>query len=265
MLCALLDIPLRNAESEVEYMSYADPNPYRATALMDPTAAMATESERTIFLRRTYSHLGAAVFVFMALELMIFTLVPQPQLMALSQWMLSGWNWLLVLGAFMVVSMIADRWARASTSLAMQYAGLSLYVVCEAVVFVPLLLLAANLGRAQGENIIATAGVMTAVVFGGLTLMVFVTRADFSWLGRYLGLAMFAALGFVVCAVLFDMHVGDWFSGVMVALASGYILYYTSNILHHYRVTQYVAAALALFAAVALLFWYLLQLFMNRD
>jgi FtsH-binding integral membrane protein len=35
--------------------------------------------------------------------------------------------------------------------------------------------------------------------------------------------------------------------------------------LHHYRTDQYVAAALALFASVALLFWYVLQLFMNRD
>jgi FtsH-binding integral membrane protein len=36
--------------------------------------------------------------------------------------------------------------------------------------------------------------------------------------------------------------------------------------LHHYRTDQHVAAALALFASVALLFWYVLQLFWaNRD
>jgi FtsH-binding integral membrane protein len=49
----------------------------------------------------------------------------------------------------------------------------------------------------------------------------------------------------------------------MVVLASGYILYHTSNVLHHYGTEQYVAAALALFASVALLFWYVLQLFMS--
>ena len=52
---------------------------------------------------------------------------------------------------------------------------------------------------------------------------------------------------------------------VMVVLASGYILYYTSNVLHQYRTDQYVAAALALFASVALLFWYVMQIFMRRD
>jgi uncharacterized protein len=50
---------------------------------------------------------------------------------------------------------------------------------------------------------------------------------------------------------------------VMIALASGYILYDTSNVMHRYRTDQYVAAALALFASVALLFWYILRLMMS--
>jgi FtsH-binding integral membrane protein len=46
----------------------------------------------------------------------------------------------------------------------------------------------------------------------------------------------------------------------MIAYAAGAILYNTSNVLHHYRPDQHVAASLALFASVALLFWYVLQL-----
>ena len=38
-------------------------------------------------------------------------------------------------------------------------------------------------------------------------------------------------------------------------MAAGYILYDTSNVLHHYRTDQHVAASLALFASVALLFY----------
>ncbi len=38
----------------------------------------------------------------------------------------------------------------------------------------------------------------------------------------------------------------------MVVFASGYILYDTSNVLHHYRTEQYVAASLALFASVGI-------------
>ncbi len=245
-------------------MSYADQNPYAVMGMSD-VAAAAGEADRTTFIRRTYTHLAGAVFAFMAIELVIFNMVPQDQLVRLTQWMLGGWHWLLVLGAFMVVSMVADRWARSATSIGMQYAGLGLYVACEAVIFIPILLLAEGVGRAHGENIIATAGVMTLVVFGGLTVLVFATRADFSWLGRYLGLAGIVVLAFIVSSIFFDLQLGNLFAGLMVAFAAGYILYYTSNIVHHYRLDQYVAASLALFASVALLFWYILQLLMNRD
>ena len=54
----------------------------------------------------------------------------------------------------------------------------------------------------------------------------------------------------------------EW-RGAMIGFASMYILYETSNVLHRYRTDQYVAAALALFAAVALLFWYILRLLME--
>lgn len=70
-------------------------------------------------------------------------------------------------------------------------------------------------------------------------------------------------MGLIVCAILFGFNLGVLFSGVMVGLAAGYILYDTSNVMHHYRTDQYVAASLALFASVALLFWYVLRLVMS--
>ena len=72
-------------------------------------------------------------------------------------------------------------------------------------------------------------------------------------------------MGFIVVGILFQFALGPIFTYAMIALACGYILYDTSNVLHHYRIGQHVVAALALFASVALLFWYILQLFMNRD
>ena len=46
------------------------------------------------------------------------------------------------------------------------------------------------------------------------------------------------------------------------ALAGARILYDTSNVLHHYRTDQHVAAALELFSSVALLFWYVMRIFL---
>jgi FtsH-binding integral membrane protein len=74
-------------------------------------------------------------------------------------------------------------------------------------------------------------------------------------------------MGLIVCSILFSFNLGIIFSGAMVILACGYILFYTSNIMHHYGTEQYVAAALALFASVALLFYYILRVVMafGRD
>ena len=57
--------------------------------------------------------------------------------------MTSGFGWLVTLGLFIVVSWIADKWARSDASQGMQYLGLGLYVVAEAIIFLPLLFIAA--------------------------------------------------------------------------------------------------------------------------
>lgn len=242
-------------------MSYTqDDNPYQVSQFGSyaPLAFEAETSERTAFIRRTYLHLAAAVAGFAGIEALIFTLAGDV-LPGLVGTMLSGWNFLIVLGAFMLVSMVANKWAHSNVSVGVQYLGLSLYVAAEAVIFVPLLYLAQN----YAPGAIPSAAILTGVIFGGLTLAVLITRTDFSFLRMYLTLAGFAALGFIVCSILFQLNIlGVLFSTAMIALAAGYILYYTSNVLHHYRTDQHVAAALALFSAVALLFWYVLRLFM---
>ena len=99
-------------------------------------------------------------------------------------------------------------------------------------------------------------------------LIVMLSGADFSFLRTALALGGFVALGVIVCSMIFQFTLGLVFIAALITLASGYILYDTSNVLHHYRIGQHVAAALALFASVALLFWYMIQLVMalnSRD
>jgi FtsH-binding integral membrane protein len=232
------------------------PNPYaspRAVAV----AAAAPAADRAAFLQRTYAHLLGAVTAFVALE---WLLLQAPGIDGVVRTMLGGrFSWLIVLGAFMAVSWIADRWARSATSPAMQYLGLSLFVVAEAVIFLPLLYVAANFA---GPLTIPVAGGMTLFVFGALTGIVFVWKADFSFLRGFLAIGGLVAMGVIVASILFGFNLGILFSAVMVVFASGAILYDTSNVLHHYRTDQHVSASLALFASVALLFWYLLRIVM---
>lgn len=223
-------------------------------------AAQATVEDRSAFLLRTYAHLAAAIFALVFVE--AFLLVSGIGDMIAGAVLGRGrLTWLLVLGAFMAASWVADRWARSDTSAAKQYAGLGLYVVAEAVILVPMLYIAAAVG---GVGIIGTAALTTLILFGGLTGVVLITRKDFSFLRGVLMLGGFAALGLIVVSAIVGFTLGNLFCWAMIALAAGYVLYDTSNVLHHYRTDQHVAAALALFAAVALMFWYVLRLLSSR-
>jgi FtsH-binding integral membrane protein len=164
----------------------------------------------------------------------------------------------------MAAGWVAQAWASSSTSTALQYLGLGLYVVAWAVIFLPLMIMANYLD----PKVIPSAGIMTLAVFGGLTLAVFVTRKDFSFMGPVLSIASLIALGVIVASLVVGFSLGLLFCFAMVALISGYILYDTSNVMLRYRPDQHVAAALTLFADVAILFWYIVQILLlsrSRD
>ncbi len=236
-------------------MSYAD-NPYQSP--LGAFTAQAAADERSDFITKTYLHLAGAIGLFVILEAILLAM---PGVEGLVQMMFgTRYGWLVVLGLFMFVSYVAENWAQSAVSPGKQYMGLGLYVVAEAVIFVPLLYVV----RMVDPGIIPTAGGTTLALFGGLTAIVFITRKDFSFLRTVLLFGGLAALGLIVVAVLFQFNLGPIFTYAMIALACGYILYHTSNVLHHYRIGQHVAASLALFASVALLFWYILQLFLSR-
>ena len=74
-----------------------------------------------------------------------------------------GFNWFLILGAFMLVGWLATRTAQTSTSLGMQYFSYGAYVVAEALIFVPLLYIADR--KAPGA--IDSATLITALGAGG--------------------------------------------------------------------------------------------------
>lgn len=239
-------------------------NPYSNASSTFSIAAMAAEDERAGFIAKTYIHLTAAIGALVALEAVLLQLPIANQLVPL----MGGMGWLLVLGAFMLVSSIANSWARSSTSITKQYLGLGLYVVAEAVILLPILSYARRMGEINPSyaGVITTAGLATLGLFAAMTAVVFITRKDFSFMRSALMFGGFAAMGLIVCAILFGFQLGPIFTYVMIAFACGHILYDTSNILHHYRIGQHVAASLSLFASVALLFWYVLRIVMSsRD
>lgn len=230
-------------------------NPYISSS----SAAAAPADARTTFYQQTYLHLAGAIGAFVLLEIILFS-IPGLDLKVMGIITSTPYSWLVVLGVFMGVSWLAEKWANSDTSRGMQYAGLSLYVVAEALIFLPLLLIAA---RYSGDsNIIGQAAIITLGLFGGLTFIAFTTKKDFTFLGGILKIGGFIAMGAIVASILIGFSLGIWFSAIMVLFAAGSILHQTSSMIHHYRTDQYVAASLGLFASVALLFWYVLRILM---
>jgi FtsH-binding integral membrane protein len=224
--------------------------------------SMVTVDERSLFIRRTYAHLAGSIGVF-AILISLLMSIPGIEDTVFGLLAISPYSWLVVLGLFMGVSWLADNWARSDTSRGVQYAGLGLYIVAEAIIFLPLLLMAREM--TGDTSLITQAGFLTIVLFIGLTVVALTTRKDFSFLGGILKVGGIIALGLIGASFFFQgLSLGLWFSAAMVLLAAGAVLYTTGNMIHHYRTDQYVAASLGLFAAVALMFYYILRILMSR-
>lgn len=232
-------------------------SPYEASRGYVPVGQASVET-RAAFITKTYNHLMGSIILFTLIEIWFFTSgLAEPIAAA----MMSG-SWLLILGGFMLVSWFATRTAHRSESQPMQYAALGAVVTAYAVLFVPMLYIA----NSMASGVIESAAAVTLLGFGGLTAVAFTTRKDFSFLSSALRFGGVIALVAIVAAVLFGFELGTWFSVAMVAFAGGAILYDTSNVLHHYPEDRYVSAALQLFASVALMFWYILRIFIgSRD
>jgi FtsH-binding integral membrane protein len=221
-------------------------------------------SDRLAFLRRTYALLGGALVALAAFTGGMMFFAPETSI-AMSRWAFSGsLNWLIVLALFLGVGYLAQRLAWSETSRGLQFLGLGVGVVAQGLILQPLLWVAIlKFGSTGGLSVIAQATVVTISIFVGLTLTVFLTKKDFSFLRGALVIASFAALGVILASMLFGFSLGALFAGIMVLVMAGFILYQTSLVLKEFPPTAYVAAALMLFSTIATLFWYVLQLLMS--
>jgi len=212
---------------------------------------------RAKFIVRTYNHLFGAIALFTVLEIGLFASGIAPAIaMAMTR------SWWLVLGAFMLVGWLASHTAHTTTSVAGQYAALVGYVFAEAIVFLPLLYMAQQVA----PGALQSAATVTFIGFGALTAIAFISKRDFSFLRTFLYWGSIVALLLIGASMLFGFNLGTIFGVAMVGFAGASILYDTSNVMREFPTDRHVAASLQLFSSVALMFWYVLRLFMSaRD
>ena len=222
-----------------------------------PVSALSTEA-RSTFIWKCYAHVVGALFALVGIEFYLFSsgaAYPIANTMLQSP--------MLVIIGFIALSWGAAHVAHRLQSTTAQYAAFGAYVVLWSIMFVPLLALALTMD--PSGTMIQSAGVVTVVGCAGLIATAMITRKDFSFLRGVLVWGFFVALTLIGASLLFGWHLGTWFSVAMIAFAGVAVLYDTSNIMHHYPQDKYVAASMALFASIAMMFYYILRLFMSRE
>jgi FtsH-binding integral membrane protein len=220
------------------------------------SVAQASVEDRSEFIWKCYAHVVGAIIAFAAIEVYFFQ---SGIAEAIAAPMLN--NWWLVLGAFILAGWGASHVAHRVQSVGAQYAALAFFVFVEALIFAPMLWIA----YLMQPGIIDSAAGVTLLGCGGLIAVAMITRKDFSFLRGLLVWGGILALVGIAGSFIFGYQMGTWFSLAMIGFAGAAVLYDTSNILHHYPQDKYVAASLALFASIALMFWYILRLFMSRE
>ncbi len=220
-------------------------------------------SQRVAFLRATYAHLGGALVLWAIASAWLMNSPLGDRYMAWIYGTSSTMPLLLVFGGFIAAGYAAKSMAMSGTSRVVQYCGLLLEVAAFTLMVQPILYY--TYFRTGGDaaafrTLVLQAALVTGAIFAGLTATVFVTKRDFSFLRGILMVSTFGALGVIAASLLFGFTLGVVWSGFVILLMAGYILFQTSSILKDFPPGYHVAAALMLFSTVATLFIHVLRL-----
>jgi len=222
---------------------------------MAPVSQLSVE-DRSAFIWKSYAHVVVAILAFAAIESYLFSSGIAERFAA----PMMG-NWLLVMGAFIVAGWGATHVAHRVQSIQLQYAAFAGFIVLEAIIFMPMIYMAYQMN----PGIIDSAAGVTILGSVGLVATAMITRKDFSFLRGMLVWGGMLALVAIVSSIIFGFQMGTWFSVAMIGFAGAAVLYDTSNIMLHYPQDKYVAASMQLFASIAMMFRYILRLFMSRN
>ncbi len=219
--------------------------------------AQAPPEVRTTFMTKVYAQLLMGIAAFIVVQWLLFT---SGLAHTIAEAVL-GTSWLLILGGFMVVSWLASRLAVGARSPGAQVGGYAVLVAANALLFATPLVLAERFSPGAIEQ----AAVLSVFAFVALSFIAIRTSKDFSFLRGFLLWGGVLALALIVMSTLLGGFLGVWFAVAMVGVAGAAILYDTQKIYHSYPQGTETLAAMNLFSSIALLFWYVLQLFMSRD
>ncbi len=238
---------------------------------MENTSRIVAEADQidaASFYRKTYGLVALAFAGFAGLLYTFFNLTPVAEIFMTTLGAmfksLGGFTWLIVMLGFWAGTYFAQKLASNRASRESQYAGLALYVLLEALIFIPLIAIVAVTTKGHPDDILLPACGLTGALVLGLTLAVQLTQVDFSFLRIVITIGSICAIGAVIMFTIMGINPGTWFALAMILLMATVILYQTHVIKNQCSTEDYVIAAFILFSAFVTLLWYVIQFFMGR-
>jgi len=225
--------------------------------------ADAPAADRAAFFRRTYGLVAAAFGAFaVTLYALFVSGIAETFMRSIAG--VGSWGMLGVMVLFWVGTTAAQSLAFNRASRASQYAGLGLYVLLQAIIFVPLIYYTSYVTKGNPGEILIPACMATGALVVALTAVVFMTNLDFSFLKVAIVIGSICALGIVIVSLFAGWSLGAWFSIAMIVLMATVILYQTNEIKNTMETDQHVAAAFVLFSSFVTLLFYVIRLFAGR-
>jgi FtsH-binding integral membrane protein len=225
--------------------------------------ADAPAADRAAFFRRTYGLVAAAFGAFaVTLYALFVSGIADTFMRSIAG--VGSWGMLGVMVLFWVGTTAAQSLAFNRASRTSQYAGLGLYVLLQAIIFVPLIYYTSYVTKGNPGEILIPACMATGALVVALTAVVFMTNMDFSFLKVAIVIGSICALGIVIVSLFAGWSLGAWFSIAMIVLMATVILYQTNEVKNTMETDQHVAAAFVLFSSFVTMLFYVIRLFAGR-
>ncbi len=216
----------------------------RTEALKSKSIKESAKIDRVTFIKQTYQLFAASLMAATAGAYIGMDMAAT----------VAKWYWGLVILEFAFLFGVYLTKSKPGINLIMLFA----FTFMSGLTITPLL--SAVLGLPGGASIVTNALLLTAVAFGGISLFAINTKRDFSFMGKFL----FIALIVIVVASLINIFLGSGLLQLIIAsfgalIFSAYILYDTQNILKG-NYSSPVEGAISLYLNVLNLFISLLQI-----
>lgn len=203
-----------------------------------------TELDRASFIKKTYQLFAASLMAATTGAYLGMQMAP----------FIASWYWGLVILEFAFLFGVYLTKSKPGINLIMLFA----FTFLTGATLTPLL--SVILGLPGGASIVTNALLLTAVAFGGISLFAINTTKDFTFMGKFLIIALII----MIVAGLINIFLGSPLLQLIIAsvgaiLFSAFILFDTQNIMRG-NFTSPVEAAIALYLDVLNLFVSLLQI-----